>query len=159
MVNSNMTSPGHQSSQPPESAADSPQTLGFWATFVYYFSSTTLIGALAAAQALHLGLSTGEPYRYGIGLGLLAGLVGAYYNRSVVLEINFTDRDAFLTQLNQTLTNLGFTPHEQLEDYQIYRRSGLSHFFTGSIMVKVADRQATLLSRAANIRRLKRLLP
>jgi hypothetical protein len=63
------------------------QTVGFLPTFLYYFTGATLIAAVSSAQAFNLDLATGAPFRFGIVPGLMAGLAGAYFNRTVSLAI------------------------------------------------------------------------
>lgn len=153
----------------PDSAPSTPesqelQTLGFWPTFIYYFASTTLIGTLASGQALHLGLSEGPtPLLLGLPLGLLAGFVGAYYNRTTTLEIPFGSLKVYQPQLEQTLKNLGFEkvdlPKESaIDGYEVYQRKGLRHWFSGSVLVGWRDKQVCLFSRARITRQLKYLL-
>ncbi|MBW4552683.1 MAG: hypothetical protein KME35_16470 [Aphanocapsa sp. GSE-SYN-MK-11-07L] len=150
-----------------QTAAPTLQTVGWLPTFLYYFTGATLIAALSSAQAFNLELATGEPFRFGIIPGLLAGLAGAYFNRTVSLAIPcgtakpnaVANPKAFKTQLNQALSDLGYTPKSELEGgYQVYQRSALRHWLSGSILVQVAEGTATIFGRASNIKRLQKKL-
>jgi hypothetical protein len=153
--------------QTEQAAGSTLQTVGFLPTFLYYFTGATLIAAVSSAQAFNLGLTTGAPFRFGIIPGLLAGLAGAYFNRTVSLAIPcgtakpnaITNPKSFTAQLNQALTDLGYAEKSQLEGgYQVYQRSALRHWLSGSILVQVAEGTATIFGRASNIRRLQKKL-
>jgi hypothetical protein len=147
--------------KPPVPESLELQTLGFWPTFLYYFVGTTVIGALSASQALHLGLSNGQPFLYGLPLGLLAGSVGAYYNRTTCLEISAPKAKQFspkFQQLQQLLLSFGYEAIAEADasvGYRVYRRSGLSHWFSGSLLVKSTPTSASIVGL---IRRLQRQL-
>jgi hypothetical protein len=140
----------------PLEAESTLQTLGFWPTFLYYFTGISLIAAIAASQVLDLQLATA--FRFGILPGLLAGLVGAYFNRTVSLAWPVTDPESAQTQLTHALAELGFEPRGEQEGYQVYQRSPLSHWFSGSILVQVQGETATLFGRANNIQHLQKKL-
>jgi hypothetical protein len=89
--------------------------------------------------------------------------VGAYYNRTTKLEILFGNAKVYRPQLEKALTNLGFQPVElpaaqAVEGYQVFRRPGLGHWFSGSVLVGWSDKQVNLFSRARITRRLKQIL-
>ncbi len=148
-------------------AAPTLQTVGWLPTFLYYFTGATLIAAMSSAQAFHLELATGEPFRFAIIPGLLAGLVGGYFNRTVSLVIphgtakpnTVTNPKTFTAQLNQALGDMGYGPKSELEGgYQVYQRSPLRHWLSGSILVQVTEGTATIFGRASNIKRLQKRL-
>jgi hypothetical protein len=139
------------------------QTMGFSATFLYYFTGTSLIAAITSAQALHLDLASGLPFQFGGLLGVLAGGVGAYYNRTTQLEIPIATPKTFNPKFAQTLQNMGYTPVdpddiETLPGYEVYRRSGLRHWFSGSLLVRRQPQQVQLYGRARINRQLQKLL-
>jgi hypothetical protein len=144
-------------------AAPELQTLGFWATFLYYFTGTSLIAAITSAQALHLDLASGLPFQFGGLFGVLAGGVGAYYNRTTQVEIPIATPKTFNPKFAQTLQNMGYTAVDQdesetLPGYEVYRRSGLRHWFSGSLLVRRQPQQVKLYGRARINRQLQKLL-
>ncbi len=80
--------------------------IGFWATFCYYFTGLTLIGAFLASKVLELSLATGIPYRLGMVFGVLGGLVAAYLNKTDTLSLEFQNEKTFTTALNNALSEL-----------------------------------------------------
>ncbi len=137
--------------------------VGFWPTFIYYFSCTALIVAIATSQGLNLSLTTPQPYRYGVLLGLLAGLIGAYFNRTTSLTVAFQDQQEFTVQLQQTLAEMGFEPQSEVvadlgADYLIYQRSALGRLLSGKIFVQMAPHSVTISSRAIHIQQLQQKL-
>ncbi|MCA1991088.1 MAG: hypothetical protein LDL41_03440 [Coleofasciculus sp. S288] len=127
---------------------------GFWATFCYYFTGLTLIGAILASKALGLSLATGMPYRLGMVFGLLGGLVGAYFNRTATLSLEFQNEKTFTTTLNNALAEMGFEQKSELDDFIVYQRPAFSHLFSGSVFVQIEKGVATIVSRSTNIKRL-----
>jgi hypothetical protein len=157
--------PTPSSSTPLSDADTAPelQTLGFWATFLYYFTGTSLIAAITSAQTLHLDLDSGLPFQFGGLFGVLAGAVGAYYNRTTQVEIPIATPKTFNPKFAQTLQNMGYTPvdpdkSETLPGYEVYRRSGLRHWFSGSLLVQQQPQQVKLYGRARINRQLQKRL-
>lgn len=153
-----------------------PQGPGVASTFLYYFSTSALVGSFVVSQGLHLGLQTGIPTQIGILFGLVAGSVGAYVNRSTQLQMTVANPKQFQQSLEAALEKMGYGPTPELAatqaaapddstgkatpaaPYLTYQRSSLSQFFAGKLYAYITPSQATIVSRAANIRRLKKLL-
>ncbi len=131
---------------------------GLWSTFCYYFTGMTLITAVVSSNALGLSLATGTPYRLGIVLGLFAGLIGAYFNRTTTLSLEFKNKKAFTATLNEALAEMGFEQQSELDDFVIYQRSALSHLFSGKVLVQIDKNSANISGRSANIERLRQKL-
>lgn len=131
---------------------------GFWATFYYYFTGMTLIVALLASQFLGLSLTQPLPYRYGITLGLVAGLIGAYFNRSVTLSLEFKNKKDFTKTLNTTLADMGFETKSEINNFVVYQRPMVRNLFSGKVFVQIENGIATIISRASTIRRLRQRL-
>ncbi len=142
---------------------------GVGLTFTYYFSLTTLIAIAALSRGGHLGLSYPPLYGYGIGFGVLAGVVGTYLNRTEILDIPFQTRSGFLKKLGTCLGDLGYTAYEPQDEQevqelrasgidQIYQRTALAGWFAGKVYVNLSPKSAKIASRAAQIRRIKPLL-
>ncbi|MEQ8541842.1 MAG: hypothetical protein RIB93_30830 [Coleofasciculus sp. D1-CHI-01] len=128
---------------------------GFWATFYYYFTGMTLVVAVLASQVLGLSLTQPLPYRYGITLGFVAGLVGAYFNRSVTFSLEFKNKKVFTKTLNKTLSDMGFEPKSEIDSFVVYQRPALRNLFSGKVFVQIDSGIATIISRASIIRRLR----
>lgn len=126
----------------------------FLVTFLYYFATTTLIVLLLTSQGMGISLETKVPYQLGTLCGLIAGLIGAYFNRSVTHSITFSDRKAFNEQLEASLTQMGFEQKTQLEDFTVYTKSAFGKTLAGKILVKIEKNSATIIGRSSKIRRL-----
>lgn len=134
--------------------------VGIWATFIYYFSCTTMIGAIATSQGLGLSLATPQPYRYGVILGLIAGVLGSYFNRTSSMTVGFEEQQAFSAQLNQALADMGFelqpaAPSDLGPDYLIYQRAAMGRWLSGQIFVQLSQHSATIASRSIHIKQLR----
>jgi type II secretory pathway pseudopilin PulG len=176
---------GQAKGVPPTPAPDRPenplpQGPGAASTFLYYFSTSALVGSFVVSRGLHLGLQTGIPTQIGILFGLVAGSLGAYINRSTQLQMTVANPKQFQQTLEAALEKMGYGPVPTPEDteestdkgakankvnaatqaapYLTYQRSSLSQFFAGKLYAQITPSQATIVSRAANIRRLKKLL-
>ncbi len=179
---------GQAKGVPPTPAPDLPenplpQGPGTASTFLYYFSTSALVGSFVVSRGLHLGLQTGIPTQVGILFGLVAGSLGAYINRSTQLQMTVANPTQFQQTLEAALEQMGYGPVPPPEDteestdkgakakkanlansatqaapYLTYQRSSLSQFFAGKLYAQITPSQATIVSRAANIRRLKKLL-
>ncbi|MEO0489246.1 MAG: hypothetical protein AAF215_23825 [Cyanobacteria bacterium P01_A01_bin.123] len=133
---------------------------GFFLTFLYYFSSTTLLASLVAAQSLHIPYGTGIPMQMGAAVGVFGGLLGGYLNRSATITVPFTSRKRFLPQLNATLTDMGYTKTKTLDDDNgeiwVYQRSILRQLLSGKIYVQMSDKTATITSRIVHLRGIRK---
>ncbi len=157
---------------------------GFWTTFLYYFATTVVIGGLTASQALHISPTSPTAVQVGILLGAIAGLGGAYFNRSVIWALPIQGRKIFLNRLEQSLQALklealeeddldpdlfqapddgqgepqGSSKESKDATVRVYGSSGAGSFFSGRLYVKVQSNTAELMGRASTIKRLKQLL-
>jgi hypothetical protein len=135
-----------------------PQGPNFLVTFLYYFASTTLIVLAIASQGMEMSLQAKLPYQLGTSLGLVVGLIGAYFNRSATISASFQNAKAFTQQLDEALAQIGFEKKTQLDDFTVYSKSALSTLFSGKIFVKIDKSSATIVGRASNIKRLKQII-
>lgn len=131
---------------------------GIAATFLYYFTSTAVVLAFVVSQALGISVSTGVPQQFGAIGGLVAGILGAYFNRTISFTIPITGKKQFSNLLESTLAELGYQRISEEEGIQTYERSALSKWFSGRIFVQIEDNQATIASRAITVRTLKKVL-
>ncbi|EGJ30046.1 MULTISPECIES: hypothetical protein [Moorena] len=127
---------------------------GLLITFLYYFTCTTLITTVFSSQVLRLSLVTGMPYSVGIIFGLIGGLLGTYFNRTVTVSLEFRSKKVFTAALNDALTEMGFEETSKLDDFVVYQRPALSNLFSGKVFVQIGKGKATIASRSRNIKRI-----
>ena len=72
---------------------------GLLVTFLYYFSSTAVIFTLVVSRGMGLGTETGIPQAIGVAGGLLAGGIGAYFNRTVSWALPLKHKKKTLIEL------------------------------------------------------------
>jgi hypothetical protein len=126
-------------------------------TFLYYFAMTTLVMTLIATQS-GLYQEVGVPILINPLIGVVAGALGAYFNRTVAISVPFKNRKTFLRTLEEALEEMGYERDREVEDWTIYRRSAVRQLFSGKIYVKLSDGMATLSSRSVHIRTLQQHL-
>jgi hypothetical protein len=144
---------------PNRADTDLPQGPGIAFTFIYYFSGAALITALFAAQSLGVGFATGLPGQVGLLGGLVGGSLGVLFNRTRTLEIPVTSPKQMAGKLASTLEAMGYTQTDTLENgIEVYQQGSFRRFFTGAILVQRRSQAWFLVSRAANIRTLKKRL-
>lgn len=127
-------------------------------TFLYYFVTAGVITWLFAARLFGVGLTTLLPSELGLLGGAIAGLLGLTFNRSQTLEVDFTSPKKFRQQLNEVLTGMGYVLTDTEGTVAQYQKPKASRFFAGDIFVQQRPKSAVLISRASNIRVLKRRL-
>ena len=127
---------------------------GFLVTFLYYFSSTTVIVMFVTSKGVGMSLETGLPYQFGILFGLVAGLLGAYFNRSATISVSFRNKKTFIKTLDQVLSEMGFEKKSQLEEFAVYQKSAIRTLFSGKVLVQIDQNSATIIGRSSNIKRL-----
>jgi hypothetical protein len=131
----------------------------FWVSFLYYFAGTTLIVLLVASQGMGMNLDMALPYQMGTFCGLIAGIIGAYFNRSVTISVTFPNSKTLIRELDKALAQIGFEQKTQLDDYTIYSQSvALRTVFSGKIFVKIENNSAQISGRSRHIKRLKEAL-
>jgi len=124
-------------------------------TFLYYFGFTSLIGSVVIAQSLHLDLGTPTPYQYAFIPGIIGGVWGTYFNRSVTLEIKSHQPQNLLANLENKLNELGFTQCQQQDQIWVYSPELLPSLFMGKIRVLVQENQIRIVGRAIHIQKLQ----
>ena len=131
---------------------------GFLPTFLYYFSGTALVSTLLAVKALNVGLETGIPNQLGLVAGLFGGALGAYFNRSVVLQVPFKHRKKFFKTLNAALAEMGYELALDTDDGAVYQRSPLRQLLSGKVFVQITGQTAVICSRSVHIKALEKRL-
>lgn len=133
---------------------------GFLATFLYYFASTAVLSTLVASKALGISTTTGLPQQVGMALGLFAGLLGGYFNRTISFDIPYKNRQATVKAVTTALESLGYQEVNEAEDVTTYQRSSMARFLSGKVYVQVDSDQSrlTIASRTIQIRSLRKKL-
>lgn len=135
-----------------------PTGPGFLPTFLYYFALTTLVMTMLSTQGVGLDSATGVPFIVNPAVGVLAGLLGAYFNRTVTLSVPFQNKKTFLRTLEASLGEMGYELAAEMEEWKVYRRSPLRQVFSGKVYVKLEPGKATISSRSVHIRQLRQRL-
>lgn len=127
----------------------------FLSTFIYYFAITAIVITGIVSQATGLPIATGIPQQIGALGGVLVGLVGVYFNRSVSIVVPFLEEKKFLVELETLLTAMGYQLQAEGENVRVYARSGISKWLAGRIFVKFEVQEATIASRAVQMRKIE----
>jgi hypothetical protein len=130
----------------------------FVPTFLYYFSTTAIVFSLVTIKGMGLGLETGLPQQVGLIGGLVAGLLGGYFNRTMTLTVPVKNKQKFFNTLNESLSKMGYQQREEMDGVVVYERSALSKFLSGKVFVHIEQDTATIASRAVHIRGLRKLI-
>ncbi len=135
---------------------------GFLPTFLYYFSGTALVFAFITAKALGVGFGSGLPQQVGAAGGVAAGLLAGYFYRTTTMTIAFKDKkakNAFVATLDDIMDKLGYRASEPLDEgVLVYEKPGISKFLSGKVFVEITDSEATLASRAVQVKQLKTVI-
>jgi len=134
---------------------------GFFPTFLYYFVTTFLLMTLVSSQGLGISISTGVPPQIGLVLGLLAGIAGGYFYRTVTLSQTFEDKQKFVAHVTGILADMGYSPAPSTSDgdeLTVYQRPFPSRLFSGKVYVQTKDDTANISSRSIHISGLKKQL-
>jgi hypothetical protein len=144
----------------PDDTPELPPGPGFGATFLYYFLGTALVTTLLATQTLGMTLETGIPTQFGLLVGAVGGLIGAFANRSNTLVVPCPSEKKFNQQLDTVLTDMGYSQDQEasIENVLVYRRPPLRQAFSGKVYVLIQDNQAQIRSRAIHISSIKQRL-
>lgn len=137
-----------------------------WFTFLYYFSTTILVVTVIGSRGLHLPWAAAQLYQYGLLLGTVAGLLGVIFNRTTQCQLSFRKKATYQRQVDQLLTTLGYEQdtaamERQPDDgpgFVIYHKTGLAGLFAGRVFLLWQQKSVQIISRAANIRQLRRQL-
>lgn len=130
---------------------------GLLPTFLYYFTGTAVILSLVTLKALHVGLDTGIPQEIGAIGGLVAGLLGSYFNRTTSFTLPVQGKKQ-RNQLESTLSQMGYQQTGEEEGILMFERSAASGFFSGKVFVQIDKEKMTIASRANTVRQLKKVL-
>ncbi len=131
---------------------------GFVPTFLFYFVGTACITAFVLTQGLDPNQTEINPFQVDLVLGVLAGLVGAYFNSHRTLTLPVKNRGAFLKRLKEAVSQLGFEQTGELDEFTVYERPAPSNFFSGKLFVSLDKSEATISGRSSIIRAVEKRL-
>ena len=131
------------------------QPPGFTLTFLYYFSITNVIVIGLLSGRFGVSYLDRSIYPIGICAGLMAGILGASFNRNVTVSAKVKKKGVWLKSLNKALAEMGFEPQKELGEYSVYQKSGLATLFSGRVFLKIEGKTATVIGRAAVVKTLQ----
>ncbi|ELS04715.1 hypothetical protein Xen7305DRAFT_00044510 [Xenococcus sp. PCC 7305] len=130
---------------------------GIFITFLYYFACTNVIIFLIAfTQSSRIGVDESVLYELGLVVGLLTGILGAKFNRSVTITATYKKSKNFEKTIGKVINDLGFTPNSQLEGFTVYQIPSLKSLFVGKLFVQVEKRSATIICRASLAKQIRK---
>jgi hypothetical protein len=130
---------------------------GVLPTFLYYFTATSLIVGFVTIRGLHLAPETGVPQVVGAIAGLIAGGLGAYFNRTATLTVSVQSKKKFLNQLESTLSQMGYQKTVEEDEVFTFERSA-GTLSPSRIYVQLEGETATIASRARILRQVKQAI-
>lgn len=136
---------------------------GVFPTFLYYFAFTYLVVTIVLKKGVTEPLPTNIAYSVSLILGISAGILGAYVNRTVQVSIPL--EPATQAKLSTLLEAMGYQPvlrtngdsdgeQPRAGDYIAYERTGLSSLFSSKVFIQTTGTVATIAGRASMIKRL-----
>jgi len=130
---------------------------GLVITFLYYFACTNVIIFLIAfTQSSRLGVDESVLYELGLVIGLLTGILGAQFNRSVTITASYRKSKNFEKTIKKVINDLGFTSDSQLEGFTRYQTPNFKSLFVGKLFLQIEKRSATIICRASLAKQLKK---
>ena len=129
---------------------------GIAITFLYYFACTNvIIFFIAFTQSGRLGIDQSLLYQLGLVFGLLTGVLGAKFNRSVTIIASYKKSNNFEKKLEKLLNDLGLITNSQLEEFTVYQIPTIKNLFVGKLFVQIEKRSATIICRASLAKQIK----
>ena len=130
---------------------------GIFITFLYYFAYTNVIIFLIAfTQSSRIGVDESVLYELSLVVGLLTGVLGAKFNRSVTITAAYRKSKDFEKTIEKVIKDLGFSPDSQLEEFTVYQIPSIKSLFVGKLFLQVEKRSATIICRASLAKQLKK---
>jgi hypothetical protein len=135
----------------------------FWAAFWRWAVAEAVLVCLVYSWVICLLKGRGycqvfirEGLWFGIGVGIVCGLVMAFFLKGKKISIQFRDRDKFLWRLSIALAELGYRPESQIGNLLIYKPSFRERFLSGRIAIQIENKSAELVGPSAYLRKLQR---
>jgi hypothetical protein len=106
--------------------------------------------------------SFGEILSFGIGaglfFGLFFGLTMAFFLKGETATVEVRDAKGFVSRLNVAMSQLGYNPATQTEDFFTYKPSFQAGFTAGRISVQFQDGQAVVVGPKMYVKKLLKRL-
>ncbi|MGD1919752.1 MAG: hypothetical protein ACFCAD_13185 [Pleurocapsa sp.] len=99
---------------------------GLGLTFFYYFTVTNLIVLGLLSRRFEVSLLDHSIYPIAICGGLIGGILGTTFNRNVTITTAVKRKAVWLKSFNLNLSEMGFEPQRELEDFTIYQKKAIS---------------------------------
>ena len=129
---------------------------GITITFLYYFACTNvIIFFIAFTQSTRLGIDESLLYQLGLVVGLLTGVLGAKFNRSVTITASYRKSKNFEKTIKKVLNDLGFITDSKLEEFAVYQIPSFKSLFVGKLFLQIEKRSSTIICRASLAKQLK----
>ena len=129
---------------------------GITITFLYYFACTNvIIFFIAFTQSSRLGIDESLLYQLGLVVGLLTGILGAKFNRSVTITASYRKSKNFEKTIKKVLNDLGFITDSKLEEFTVYQIPSFKSLFVGKLFLQIEKRSSTIICRASLAKQLK----
>ncbi len=129
---------------------------GIVITFLYYFACTNvIIFVIAFTQSNRLAVDESILYQLGLVVGLLTGILGAKFNRSVEITASYKKSKNFEKIIKKVLDDFGFIADSQLEEFTVYQIPSFKSLFVGKLFLQVEKRSSTIICRASLAKQLK----
>jgi|GEM_PF-3843834 len=126
--------------------------------FIYYFAWATAITAFTTSQVFHWSLLSPFPYRWGLAVGVVVGVIAAYWNHTTMLALPLANPQQVPPQLQAWLTAHGYALAERHGQVQIYRPAFWQTWFYGTIVLEPLSDRLRLYSRSRTIKQLRQAL-
>lgn len=129
------------------------------------FTFTALPFALVVEWLM--AMMTGEPFGQSIATTLTAGLLFGFFMGLILglfvkgetITTRFTGKDAFVSRINVTLSEMGFNPATVSSSFLSFKPSLQAGLMMGTISVVIRGSTATIVGASWYMRKLRKLLP
>ncbi len=130
-------------------------------TFLYYFAFTSLSVSLLLSKGSGIPVSTNIPYAVGMVSGLVAGLLGTYFNRTI--QVALPSSSQTIAALKETLETMGYRESPQssessqlMDGYTVFERDGLGKLLSSRIFAQLEGEEVAIAGRAITVKRIQR---
>jgi hypothetical protein len=132
-------------------------------TFLYYFAFTSLSVSLLLSKGAGIPVSTNIPYAVGMASGLVAGLLGTYFNRTI--QVTLPSSPQTIATLKETLETMGYRESHQssessqfMDGYAVFERDGLGKLLSSRIFAQLDGEDVAIAGRAITVRQIQQQL-
>jgi len=132
-----------------------------------YVGTAIMFGAITALPfgilwswlfAAMQGFTFGQVLPFGLGagffFGLFFGLTMAFFFKGETANVEFADKKGFVARLNVSMSQLGYNPASQTEDFLTYKPSFQAGLAAGRISVQLHDGHAIVVGPKMYVKKL-----